>query len=91
VFTPATFATSFFTGPTLTGLATLIVALTGLLGVILNRKTTKNVQQDVADVHTLVNSHANKQDRRIDQLSQQLTEAGHTPDPRPPNGVNTPT
>lgn len=69
MFTPAT---SFFTGPTLTGLATLIVALTGLLGVILNRKTTKNVQQDVADVHT--------------QLSQQLAEAGHAPDPIPPNG-----
>jgi hypothetical protein len=76
------FAASFLSAPTLNGLATLIFALAAFVTALRTGGKVKNVKSDIQDVHTLVNNQSDRQNARIDQLTNQLTDEGSQIPPR---------
>ncbi len=68
-------------------IVTAIGVIFTAVAAIVNRLKIGAVKQDVKDVHTAVNNTAQKQNRRVDQLTDSLTEAGVDVPPRdPPEG-----
>ena len=67
-------------GTAATGVAALVAALTGLYN---GRRITANSSK-IDDVHTAVNNTAQKQNRRVDQLTDALTATGQDVPPRDP-------
>ena len=61
----------------ITTIVTGLVTITGLvIGYLKLRLQARDTKQDIADVHTLVNTRSDKQDARIDQLTGTLNTAG---------------